>query len=483
MTVTNQVGRRLVMLVGVVSLIFATGIEPQPLAAASQFTISGQARTPLQRTLQAALMRRTLQGLSVPPTVSFEHALTTAPDETWVLLGTTRVHFEGPTQASYERWPAFVVEEEIPPGVVGTVRPGDYSQMIRTTLARAQPGIWTQYDFGYEPRTYTFRERLELTLPASKSTLSATDNLSSLDTTKNLVFGFSTSGPRVNYTIFEEWETCVVVICTTVGSIEAGLRLDWDIGLRLPVAATLTRPVPTPTDYVSISSVTPLNWSESQYLQAGLEGVGGNEFLFQYDVFIGGKASAFDIDVIDLALDGKYDASQSFTPTIGSGNPFPLTKIDLPPSVSGLEYDVLPGLALGVGLEIDPSITAKSVSAIWQGSGAAMGTGLVSHTQAGVPFSVGPITLDPDSSPFSNLTLSGFRYNFDQFLIGLDGYVVLTLFGFQPRTDPFDIQDFDLSSVSEGQWLEIFDGTPSSLSVSVGDGAVAAIFLPLLMKN
>ena len=80
-------------------------------------------------------------------------------------FGVTVIEFDSPQQAGYERWPATVVEEAPSAQAEGLVLAGDYSEMIREFLAEAQPGIWDTYEFGQEPRRYTFTETIRFSYP------------------------------------------------------------------------------------------------------------------------------------------------------------------------------------------------------------------------------------------------------------------------------------------------------------------------------
>ena len=441
--------------------------------------------TPLQQALKAAIEERRAQDLPVPASVSYDYEVVagdkgraaTRAGESIRIVGTTAIHFDHPEQAGFVRWPDVVIEDDLPPNASGTVLPGDYTQRVREALERKFPGIWEQHEYGYEPRRYTFRETFVITHPPEglQGSLLERMEVSDSSTFGQILMGFSYPGPDIDYTLEEEWEECVLGVCVTVARAKAGLEVGWSLGLRLPVEVSLTTPseMNQGCAYWLTSAITPLDWTASDYASAGVAAEGGNEYLLQFVFFVGFKVWILGATVVDAAIDMDYDASQSFTTPFGPGEAFPILPVDLPPDLTGLQVTFYDIASLGIGLVFEPRVGSTDITADWQavpGSDAS-GSGPITYTHPGAPVSFGPVTAaDLGASDQAQLRLMGFRYWFNEFFIGLSGYLQFAVFGYGIKSGNFKIADFYLADLIGGLWVGAHENTPDSVESSVRVG-------------
>ncbi|MCA9929114.1 MAG: hypothetical protein KC419_11570 [Anaerolineales bacterium] len=455
-----------------------------------------QLETPLQQALRQAIDRRSKSGLPVPSSTTYQ--IPEAPtmiqeNDTFVMVvsATSTLYFEHPNQAGLDKWPDVVITADLPTSANGYVKQGNYNQEIRSFIEQELPGIWEQHEFGYEPRRYTFRETLRIELPdeAAEKIVSEAVDLIDKRAVEELVFGFTETGPRIEYIVEEEWEECILGACFTIAEVKAGLELDWDIGLRLPFQVDLRTPNSMILDhtYMLDSSITPLDWSAEQYEQAGLEGADGNEFLLRYVVFLGVQAEIVGIEAVDWGIDAEYDGSSSFTTPFGPDASFPLPTIELSPEQTGLQWEVVSSvLAIGIGLRIDTSLSQGEIAAKWQvlpGSDAT-GNGSVTYVYPQVPVPFGPLTTGDfaTDSDQAHIEINDFQYGLDEFLMDLGGYLELELFGYGVEVTDFDIVEIGVDDISDGPWLNIHEGTKDNIETFVDVNENALIFLPLVVK-
>lgn len=446
------------------------------MASATAFAEGAEAVTPFQTALQEALQARTVAGLAVAESVSFESQVV---DDALALDGATRqlkitsqtvIAFAAPEQAGYSVWPAVVVPADLPEGAQGEVRAGDYDDLIYKTLAEQRPGIWDTYQFGHEPRTYVFEETYivayakdeapELLEALTTGTLDAT-------TFQAVLVGFTYPGPNIDYTLGFHWE----VLGVTVAEGRAGFALDWALGLRLPLRVSVAAPeVLYPnTTYTFSTALTPLDWSAADYLQAGVAGENGNEFILRFNFFLGARLSLFGARVLDWALSANLNQSKSFTTPFGPGSTFPLPGFDLPPEKTGLNYN-LAVLALGIGLKLQPTLTSNRITASWQavaGSDAS-GSGSLEYTAPDAAIALGPVQAgDYGPTKLARVEIRDFKYWFNSFHVLIDGYVRVDVFGYGMQSGDFDIADLDLSGLTGGLWLGTHAGTRSTVERAV----------------
>ncbi len=461
-------------------------------------------KTPLQHALKAAIDKRNQSGSPVPSSVIYDYHVVAKPNQpntagisegNIIITATTILQFNHPNQAGLGKWPDPVIADALPPTATGFSAPGNYTNSVQNFLTQKLPGIWDKYEFGYEPRKYTFRETYKITYsdkPTQTRLLNPITN-SNLSTVEEIVFGFTEAGPGIDYIFEEEWEECFLGICVTVAEVKAGLELDWDIGLRLPVEVSLVTPASMiiGPSYMLTSTINSLDWSAAQYQQAGLEPVEGNEFVLRYVIFLGVRAEIIGIDVVDWAIDAEYDASASFTTPFGPGTSFPLPSLELSPDETGLEWDIIPSvLAMGLGLIIHPSLSHGEITAVWQAvpGSDATGSGVIAYIDPQTPTIFGPVTagdFSPDTSQ-AHIRLAEFQYGLDEFLLELGGFLEFELFGFDVETSSFDIADFNLDDISDGAWLDVHDGTKETvegmIEVRPNPGSSIFIYLPLIKK-
>ena len=449
---------------------FGSPVDAEPLSLQLQM-----ARTPLQQAIQSAMNQRQQAQDPTPTNVDYQYDLEMItqkneagieiPSEV-IITGTTVFEFDHPRQAGLSRWPDPVIKPIA--HASATVQPGDYSEDIKAYLAERIPGIWSQYEFGTEPRTYIFEETFIISEPKAVAELveAQTGNSESLE---DLVMGFTYPGPRIDYTVSGKWKE----FGFTVASAKAGFALDWDLGLRLPLSIEIDGPntMTIGNDY-DLSSITRAkDWSAAQYQQAGLEAVEGNEFVLRYLFFLGAEAEILKIKVVDAAIDGEYDGSQSFTTPLGANTSFPLLPQSLSPDQTGLTWDFLSILAVGIGLDIDPTLQHSQLWANWQAlpDSDASGSGIVTYTTPDTPITFGPVTADDlsNTTDQARIRLDKFRYGFNQFLIDLDGFLEFELFGYGIKAGTFDIIKLDLSDLVDGRSMGTHAGTKAAVDKSI----------------
>jgi hypothetical protein len=128
---------------------------------------------------------------------------------------------------------------------------------------------------------------------------------------------------------------------------------------------------------------------------------------------------------------------------------------------------------LGIGLVFEPRVGSTDITADWQavpGSDAS-GSGHITYTHPGAPVSFGPVTAaDLGASDQAHLRLLGFRYWFNEFFIGLSGYLRFAVFGYGIKSGNFKIADFYLADLTGGLWVGAHENTPDSVEGSVWVG-------------
>ncbi|TEU18449.1 MAG: hypothetical protein E3J21_05915 [Anaerolineales bacterium] len=444
-----------------------------------------ESATPFQLALKNAINERSAAGLPVPSSVTYDYQVdtdqdlemktadSTAPIRTVKITAKTIVHFDGPEQAGYEKWPALVVKDNRPPDAQGTVLEGDYTETYRKAMEEkfpeicvlfnhmvgtcvwALPGIWEQYEFGHEPRKHTIEETFEITYP--EESLLALGSMSVAETKsieEQILMGFTYTGPHIDYSIGDKLE----VLGFTVYDFKAGFELDWALGLRLPAEASLTGPdqMVQGSSYSLSSALTPLDWSGTQYANVGVAAEDGNEFVLRLNFFLGVKAVILEIDVCPSCyVEVNVDKSTSFTTPFGTGAYFPIPPVYIPI----YEWDL--GFAsFGVGLQVDPNLGSSKITANWQASGDASGSGSITFSQPGTPVTFGPVNAcNLGLTNQAQIRLTEFRYWFNQFLIELSGTVEFRLHPIEPFfdgktwSDSIPIAEFDLSPLTGGLWL------------------------------
>ena len=429
--------------------------------------------TPFQQALAAALAARTAAGL---PTPKVSTAYAPAPGDGAAAAGRvtarTTIEFGGPAEAGYTRWPAFTVAAKLPPGARGAVAAGSYDEQIQAAVAAAAPGVWAQYEYGSEPRTFIVAETLALTpappVPAAAAAARETAH-------GQVVLGFTVSGPDLDYAISGVWQ----ILGVTVAEARAGLALGWGAGLRLPLAATLTLPpaLDAGEEYTATTTLQGLDWAPADYTAGGLAPEDGNEFVLRYAFVVSAWAKIGPITVVDWSLaDLRFDASRSFTSPFGGGDTFPIPALDLGPDATGLHWDLFSVLSVGVGFVVDPAVASDKITTRWQ-AGTLSST--LTYAAPGVPVAFGPL----DAGAFvpgapATVQLGDFRYWFTQFLVELGGYLQFDLFGYGARAGAFSIAQLDLHDLTGGLYLGAHAGTPGTVAAAVDRSPICTAAAP-----
>lgn len=418
--------------------------------------------TPFQTIFKQVINERKAAGLPVP-SVTYEYQVTpdqagqnltgaTAPTSTIKITSKTIIYFDGPEQAGYEKWPALVVKDNLPPDVEGAVLEGDYTETYRKTMEEKFPGIWKQYEFGHEPRKHTIRETIEFTYPEERLLAPGSMPVAEAVTSEQILTGFTYTGPHLDYAIEDEWEECFLGICVTIYYFKAGFELDWALGLRLPAEASLIGPdqMIQGSPYSFNTAITPLDWSATDYSNTGVAAEGGNEFVLRMIFFAGVQVEVLGVDLCPSCYARvDVDRSTSFITPFGPGAFFPIPPANIPVK----EFDMA-AFYFGVGFQLDPKLGSDKITADWQASSDASGNGLVTYSNPGTSVPFGPVNAaDLDPSDQAQIRLTEFRYWFNQFLIELSATLEFELFGYGVWDPSFSIYEFDLSDLSSGLYL------------------------------
>ena len=453
----------------VLAVALALPIAATPAAAAQ----TDEYRTPFQQAIIEAIAEREAQGLPVPSDVSFEYTCETdttmtallegrlMPGDQFTITAKTVIHFDNPEQAGNEKWPDLVVEGDMPAEGEGFIKEGDYTQFIKDKVEEENPGFWDQYEFGYEPRTYTFEETESVTF--SEQDLEKIALLLS-DSTKvqEILMGFTFTGPNIDETI--GWSVKVGEI--TVFSFSATFMCDWALGLRLPMEVGLTSPdsISEGSTYTPTSYVKGLDWDAADYSAAGVPPENGNEFVLWFQLSLGADLTVMGIKVVDWTLNINPDGSESFETPFGTGSFFPIPPLTVPI----LDLDV--GVAgVEIGLKAQPQLGSTKFTADWQADGDASGSGDITYTEPSDMVDLGPVSFDDYDSGTDEacLSLSDFRYYFNQFYIALDAYIKLwvdvALWSGEEEW-PIHIYTFDLSWLIDDVYFGVHEGTTGAVT-------------------
>lgn len=397
-----------------------------------------EAVTPFQFKLKQTIDGRLAAGLPAPSSVTFEYHVT--PDQELdvessddiariiQITGKTILHFDGPQEAGYEQWPALVVKDTLPPDAQGFVLAGDYTEIYRNGLAEEFPGIWEQVEFGQEPRTHTIEETFAVSYPGEVEADAASTSSAGTASIEPILMGLTYAGPKIDYTIGDT----LAVWNFTVYDVKVGVSLDWALALRLPAEVILAGPeeMVQGSPYTFSSTLLPQDWSEQDFVNAGVTGEAGNELVVRLGYFLGVKAIIVDINVCPgCYVEADLDRSSSFATPFGPDAYLPLPQFEIAIRDRQLGFAVA-----NVGLLITPRIGSTRITAEWQhmlGSECA-DSGQITYSAPGVPVSFGPVTIcDTDSTSDAAMQLTEFRYWLDQFLLGLSANLDTELFGYE----------------------------------------------------
>lgn len=458
----------------VLALVLAVGLALPIAVAPAAAAQTDEDRTPFQQSIIETIAQREAQGLPVPSDVSFEYKSDSdtkitallegesVPGDQFTITAKTVIHFDNPEQAGNEKWPDLVVEGDMPAEGEGFIKEGNYSQFIKDKVEEENPGFWDKYEFGYEPRTYTFEETERITFSEQdfeKIALLLSDSTNA----QEILMGFTFPGPNIDYPIVSSLKIAGV----TVYSFSASFKCDWSLGLRLPMEVSLTSPdsITEGSTYTPTSSVEGLNWSAQDFEQAGAPPENGNEFALRFELSLSANLWVTVVgDVLDWTLDINKDGSKSFETPFGPDSyfpiePFGMTIVALDIAVAGVE----------IGLSAQPNLGSTQFTADWQADGDASGIGDITYTEPSVAVPLGLVSFD-DYDPGADdayLRLSEFRYYFNQFNIAIDAFIKLWIdvkLWSGELEWPIHIYTFDLSWLTDGVSLGVHEGTTDTVT-------------------
>src|SRR6267142_2526333 len=466
-----------ILLLSVASCVSDDATGPSARAPLNASTTALAAdRTPFQLAVMETIARRGAEGLPVPTNVSFEYGpgptvlavgpLVRAPAAQSAIVAKTVLQFDSPAQAGHLRWPDVVVQNNNASAFTGFVKEGDYTQVMREKLAEQLPGVWDQYEFGSEPRTYTITETITSTTPD----VSSPSPLAVSNTASEFLMGLTIPGPNLDYTIDFAVEVCIPVIgCATAVDFVAGFRLDWTLGLRLPMnmSLTSTEPLLEGSSYFPTSSINGLNWTADNYSQAGVLPEDGNEYITRFVFLFGIFLEVAGSDVIDEGVNIDINRTADFASPFGPGATFTLPSIDIPL----WDFDASVASA-AIGFLLTPHAGSDKFTADWAASGEASGSGHLTYTNPAVAEVVGPLNAI-DGPGSANVRIDAMKYFFTQFLLDLGLFFDLHVFGIVDERFTVPITDFDLSALTSDISVGTHAGTPSAFDASVSIANVA----------
>jgi hypothetical protein len=426
--------------------------------------------TPFQQSFKQTLAARAQRGLPVPSQVHYTVQVVEKGVQRQVITGRTVIIFDSPVQAGYEKWPAMVISEETAARaeIVGhdLVVPGNYDEAIRKVLANQVPGVWEQYEFGREPRTYIVEETLELLAPINGEAFPGLESVvvQNSPVAQQILFGETELGPNIRYGIFLEWKE----FGQTLAKFYLGFLLDWAIGLRLPVEVTINSPTEMVqgSTYSINASINPLDWSADDYQRVGVPPENGNEYILRFEFFAGIHIQIAGHDVYKKSRELGFDASRSFKTPFGPGSVFELYEEYVPSSRTGLFWGEEDLFTVGIGLLLKPAFEGPSrITADWRAGKDARGGGQLNFTDAS-PVSLGPVEAgDFSASDTARLWLERFRYWFnpDSAQINVSGTIDYSfkLFGLvsESHAGDFPVGAIRFFDPGEGTDLGIQPGT------------------------
>lgn len=507
--------------------------------------------TPLQESLQLSIEKLKSEG-KPHPKVTFE-TKRTVPSQSEIeesiqsqgsfethIKATTLIEYEGPEQAGKERWDDIIVsvseeqpdtmqEEESKEGRSSTstsaiqnnstasimeeeevLMSGNLTQMVIDKYPEIYGEGEGRYQYGEEPRTFVIEEDVAITFVEADDVSSplVIQDADTTSTSSNIVMGFSYVPKKIDYTVNPK----VKVWFITLAEAKAGFLLDVAFGLRLPVQVDVTYPerMVVGQEYFLDTSITPLDFSAADYEDMDLPPEDGQEFFARFEVFLGLKAWVAGFPVVNLAIDSKVDMAeqcsihldtdcQNFVTPFGldeNGSPreFPVRELRLDPDQTGIKYNMLGIISLGLGIMIDPDIGSDRITADWSAEHQATGSGEVVYSAAfPSQYSFGPITAVASSNSISEdinvlatnveeadddrvaiIALDNYKYHLNRQTIGLYGNLQLQLLGATVgQTGYAKLAEFNFETIFGETVIgqhEGVTGVSSTIPVSIGGG-------------
>lgn len=439
----------LFMVVTIITLGTAPGANPRPVKAQGEppggevFPPGLEEGTPFQQALKNSLADRASQGLPAPTQVEYAVDVIENTGQHTLVSGRTEIHYAGPQEAGYERWPDFTIEEPDLPETGDQIQvqaaPGNYNQAIQEAVAARNPAVWTEYEFGAEPRTLVVRETYEIV--GEGRVEDSVTGQSSVSTDNHILFGFTYVGPDVRYSFSEEWK----VFGISVARVTLQFNLDWGMGLRMPFAVGLggdMDKVILGSDFELLSHVEPLDWDADQYEDAGVPAEDGKEFVYRFVFQFSLRIWILGSTVFNETIGPNYNQSYDFYPPFSSDEEInlPLPNIILDPDATGLKWS-----GFGIGFALAPEITSQSeVTADWRAEGDATGSGSLTFINEN-PIPVGSIhAADISPEDVARVRLSNFRYKLAQVLVNVNCILHFNFLNLDLETLPIKITELDL---------------------------------------
>jgi hypothetical protein len=456
-----------------VGSIGVTGFSLQASAEETPYTL--EPITPFQKSIQEMIQTAKNKGMKYPEvkyesTVEGPNALKSIQSAGRDLTETkiqskTIVEFDGPADAGKDSWDNLVVESSDPAIRDQLQFKGNLTQM----LIEKYPDLYGpngKFVYGKEPRTLEVEETLTITeqdLP--QEFLAQELRTNGAVTRANVVMGFTYAPPTIDYTIGFKWK----VFIFTIAEGRAGFFLDAGLGLRLPANVELRADESLPENSIAEvkSSITPLDFSASQYEELGIPAKKGNEAFANFELFVGAKLTVIGIPIINWAIDEKLDLIElcSIESGIDCGNfvtpfgkdengvprEFPVPEVKLDPDVTKLRLNISV-FSIGVGLKLDPEIGSDKITANWQAADDASGKGIVTYLAASpTDYTIGPIEIqevsDSDDAK-AQLVLDNFKLHLNRQTITVGANIQLSFLGIGFfKTGYFDLLRIDLTKV------------------------------------
>jgi len=454
-------------------------IGAAPVAADSgQPEQAGDAITPFQQAIQEIIEERTALGLAVP-SVSYEYAaasVSTASGQETTINAKTVVYFASPEEAGFETWPNLIIGDLGPDDEGKVFEGGDYTQFVLDRLEQEYPGISEQWDFYSGDRTHVFEETLTITspeqAPSAVSTSTSVDEILMGVTYEEDIYYTWGSYLSVDIPIYGEM---------TVYDIQTYFSLDWALGVRLPLEVGLTSPdsVNEGSTFSPTSYVKGVDWSASDFQQAGVSPYAGNEFVLRCGLEAGLYLILADINVFGgwATVGYSVDMSQSFKTPFGPGESFPIPDLEITlfnPSVSLAGWG---NAGLTCKFVVDPILGSKRMTANWQAGGDGSGGGAITYTSPTSAVTLGQVNAN-DFSPstdYAVVTVEDFQYELNKFLIDLstrftawvdihDPILDTHIWGDSWDLGSIPIYTFDLSALTGSLSLGVHPGTSGTVT-------------------
>ena len=473
--------------------------------------------TPLQQAIMQSIEKRKASRLPVPSSASYEYEMmpsssaayldeaSDSPVQEFKLVYRTELQFDSPQQAGWEKWPDVVIEDTMPSNATGFVNEGDYTQSVREAAEQAQPGIWEQYEFGQEPRTFVYEETFEVFRTDESS--SAPEVMSANPTSSgDILFGFTNS-------FVYDYKFVMSQEIASVGKIwaEAQVSYGWGAGIRLPINVSVTLDtegkgeIIQGSNYWLKSSViySPRDWTAGDYENVGLPDKdiwNGKELVLDALYRVHVAAGSGETTYINKTYEGYYSLSQvgvdengkpklceklqDFVTPFGdfyyppgdvedTDCPFPGNKTG---GINIFDFDPLfyiplgdipyiASVSLGFGFIVNAGLGSKSITAQWVADGTASGKGDINYPAYNKEIIFGPVTAEAANQPIS-IRLNKWIYH-PSLLLRLLAYPCLKAVFFWGDEQTKCMRNLQLKiyeeEILEGADLSVHKGTPDSI--------------------